>query len=62
MGTALAAGAAELAAGAAEAVAAGLSSAGGGGGLLQALNVEASRIRAAEILWEIIIGDLICEG
>jgi len=61
VGTALAAGAAELAAGAA-ADAAGLSSAGGGGGLLQALNVEASRIRAAEILWEIIIGDLICEG
>jgi hypothetical protein len=55
VGAGAAAGAAELAAGAAETAA--FSSAGGGGaGLLQALNVEASRMKLAEILWEIIIG------
>ena len=56
---ALGAGAALLATGAADT--AGLSS-GGGAGLLQALNVEASRMTNAGILWEIIIGDLVCEG
>ena len=30
--------------------------------MLQALNVEARRMRAAEILWEIIIWGLVCEG
>jgi hypothetical protein len=56
---ALGAGAA-LATGAAETV--GLVSSGGGAGLLQAVNVEASKAKYAGILWEIIIEDLVCEG
>ena len=34
----------------------------GGDGLLQAVNVEASRRRYALIRWEIIIWSLVCEG
>ena len=60
VGTALGAGAAL---GAADAAAGFSSAAGGGGaGLLQALNVEASKTRYAEILWEMIIWGLVCEG